>query len=197
LLGSTADTAATDTVFGRIAELSAYVDDLETNLGATTDSGSSTLWGEINALQTATDNVDGTAASILEEVQALTQTLGGATAADSVTEGLEDIKGLLGELKKATRSIMDQGAETQEVAQDMVNKLIEATNKSLEEMGFIGSQIKKLDEEQSQNRGFVMAKLEEIKTYLLSIKEATDTMDKKPGGANYAVVQAWMEMETG
>jgi len=174
------------------------IDDMGEMMGTPTDGGADvSMFGKIAALQTAANNIDGTAASVLEQVEALKTTLGSDSASNTVTKGIEDIKGLLSDLKKASKTIMDQGGQTNKIAQDMVNKLVEGTNKSLEQMGFIGTTIKKIDDEESQNRGLVQAKLDEIKTYLLSIKEATDTMEKKQDGVNYAVVQAWMEMEGG
>jgi len=197
-MGSVADLSTEDTMFGKIAELNDMMSTMDETMGEAADTASTeSMFGRVAALKEASANIDGTAASILEEVQAIKTSLGAEGASSTVIKGLDDIKGLLDELKKASRTIVEQGEENHKIGQEMVNKLVEATNKSLKEMGFIGQTITKLDDDESKNRNVVSAKLDELKTYLLSIKEATDSMEKKPDGVNYAVVQAWMEMEGG
>ena len=94
----------------------------------------------------------------------------------------------------ATRKILAQVDE----AMGRFNMYPVAANEQAKELGFIGEEIKKISDSDASNVALVQGKLEEIKAYLLAVKEATDASSKEAlnqiKGLPSAIVKSWLEV---
>ncbi|HOG24386.1 MAG TPA: hypothetical protein PK590_07030, partial [Candidatus Omnitrophota bacterium] len=92
-------------------------------------------------------------------------------------------------------------SDTNQKAETLVNKLVALANQQAKELGFIGEEIKALSASESSNIALIQSKLEEIKTYLLAVKEATDASARGALSQDQevpsAVVKSWLEMGEG
>ncbi|MBI3306487.1 MAG: hypothetical protein HYZ84_01585 [Candidatus Omnitrophica bacterium] len=219
-LGSNNDLSTASTLFGRIAANKALANDVKSLLGLTTDAGTvssvfgrlkgidgkigsstdtktstTTLFGKIAGLPDTLANLDGTAATILQEVQDMRSEVGAEGGHESIAAGVDRLKSLLEDLKNVSAQVEEKATGEGEVAADLINTLVEAVNKSAESIGIVGSQVEKLTAEEGAYRPVVDSKLEELKSYLLAIKDAMNIKEelKEEGRAPSAVVQAWIE----
>jgi len=163
-------------------------------------SSSKTNWSEIKLLggkvSTILD-IQSTTASILTTVESLEQTIGKSTGKPLV-EKIQEIQGLVDRIQELSISIAKDSSNTNKKAEELVNKLVALANEQAKNLGFIGEEIKKLSASEAANMPLVQGKLEEIKSYLLAVKEATDANSKETLGQNKempsAIVKSWLEL---
>ena len=199
MMGTNTDSSTTGSVFGRIAAVNALATSITGLIGAATDKDTVTtsLFGKLAKLQSAQGDLEGTAIQIKDEVVAIRSELGGQGSAETVVQGIQNLKVLLDKLQKASDAIAETGKDTNDLAHDMINKLVDSANNSMDALGFIGQKIEKLSLDQAANKDLVQAKLEEVKTFLITIKEATTSGQVKDDEkTEQAVVKAWLESGT-
>ena len=193
LFGVSTDLATSTSIFGRVAKVQSQMDGLEKKLGT----GNETVLSGLAALKASTSNIDGVAANIKTEVDNLrTQLLGNNKSnTESVAQGIANLKELMADLRSKSDAIARDSSMTQKMISEVINSLVRATNESAKSFGFVGKDIQELHEVQTQNRAIVEGKLDEVKSYLLAIKNATDPSShlQEEGAPAQAVVTAWME----
>jgi methyl-accepting chemotaxis protein len=111
---------------------------------------------------------------------------------------MQDIQNLVTEVQKLSISIAKDSSAASKQAEELINKLVVLANEQAKELGFIGEEIKKLSESEASNMALVQGKLEEVQTYLVAVKEATDANAKDAinqiKGMPSAVVKSWLEI---
>jgi methyl-accepting chemotaxis protein len=203
VLGSTTDTLASDTLYGKINTIYTDVDEIKTDIGDPTDlyTNTSTVFGNLANVTKIANQIDGNAADALSTVKAIRIELGAQGNPESVGQGVRNVEGLLGEIKKLSDSLVQQGNENKGLAEKMINQLVDATNNTMQQLGFVGEKVEKISgsvQGDSQQIQQIQAKLEEMRAYLQMIQEALKvSAAPKEGGKEMqrAVVKAWMELE--
>ncbi len=97
-------------------------------------------------------------------------------------------------MKSTAATAAQNGAETKQLSQEIINQLVDATNESKKNFGFIGEEITKLQDTDGGQRAMIQDKLEEVKTYLFAMKEALEA--QYGTGRGGAVVKSSMELES-
>ena len=112
-----------------------------------------------------------------------------------------DIESLVGRVQELATAIAKDSTDTNQKAEVLVNKLVALANDQAKQLGFVGEEIKKMSAADAANVSLVQGKLEEIKAYLLAVKEATDASTKEKLNqsqgakeAPAAIVKSWLEL---
>ena len=152
-----------------------------------------TLGGKANTIS----DIESTTAAILNTVTSIAQTVGKSNG-KALTERMKSIEDLVTKVQELSTSIAKEGQDTNQKAEVLVNKLVALANDQAKDLGFIGEQLKKMGTGDASNLGLVQGKLDEIKSYLLAIKEATDASTKEKLGEGkempVAIVKSWLEL---
>jgi hypothetical protein len=111
---------------------------------------------------------------------------------------MKEIAELVAKVQELSASIAKEGQDTNKKAETLVNKLVALANDQAKELGFVGDEIKKMSAVDTSNAALVQGKLDEVKSYLLAVKEATDAGAKEKLGAGkempVAIVKSWLEL---
>jgi len=153
------------------------------------------LGGRMSATFELASNIEATTLNILQTVENLEKHLGD-TGGRSITQRMGGLEDLLAKVQDLALSIAKEGSDTNAKAQQLINQLVDMANESSKALGFVGDSIEKLSKEQANKIDTVQGKLEEVKTYLLAIKEATDAKEKVKDQKDEtveAVVKSWLE----
>jgi hypothetical protein len=163
-------------------------------------SSSQTNWSEIKLLggkvNTIAD-IESATETILTTVESLKQTIG-TSAGKTLVDKMQDIESLVAKVQALSVSIAKDSSDANKKAEELINKLVALANDQAKALGFIGEEIKNLSASDASNIALVQGKLEEIKTYLLAVKEATDANAKETlsqiKGVPSAIVKSWLEL---
>lgn len=152
--------------------------------------------GEVSSILSLATDVESSVASILGVVEDLEERLGGEGSTETLFGKVGGLEEILEQVQDLAANIADETEESNEKARQLINTLVDMANQSSKAFGFIGEEITKLSEQERSDMKKVQSKLEEIKTYVVAVKEATDARDQLENEQTVekAVVKAWLEL---